>query len=143
MIVGRLDFHKNSAEIEKNTPYSKEKIRDLPSLVKTCDGIGISGANEHSASVLTSYSKTKKIRAIHSSETQESIRKSKQITGKSETLRALSLNPDFLIHMTHAAKSDIQVTAKKTEGIVICPSSNSVLAEGLPDLEKMHNAGFL
>ena len=143
IILGRLDFHQNSSEIKKNTPFSKEKIRDLPSLVKTCDGIGISGANEHSASVLISYSKTKKIRAIHSSETQESVRKSKQITGKSETLRALLLNPDFLIHMTHASKSDLQATAKKTGGIVICPRANSSLAEGIPDIEKMQNAGCL
>ena len=143
IILGRLDFHQNSSEIKKNIPFPKEKIQDLPSLVKTCDGIGISGANEHSTSVLTSYSKTKKLRAIHSSETKESVRKSKQITGKSETLRALSLNPDFLIHMTHASKSDLQITAKKTRGIVICPRANSSLAEGIPDIEKMQNAGCL
>ena len=143
IILGRLDFHQNSSEIKKNTPFPKEQIQDLPSLVKTCDGIGISGANEHSTSVLTSYSKTKKLRAIHSSETKESVRKSKQITGKSETLRALSLNPDFLIHMTHASKSDLQITAKKTRGIVICPRANSSLAEGIPDIEKMQNAGCL
>ncbi|MFB1006635.1 MAG: cytosine deaminase, partial [Nitrosopumilus sp.] len=108
IILGRLDFHQNSSEIKKNNPFPKEKIQDLPSLVKTCDGIGISGANEHSTSVLTSYSKTKKLRAIHSSETRESVRKSKQLTGQSETIRALSMKPDFLIHMTHASKSDLQ-----------------------------------
>ena len=143
IILGRLDFHQNSSEIKKNTPLPKEKLLELPSLVKTCDGIGISGANEHSTSVLTSYSKTKKLRAIHSSETLESVRKSKQITGKSETLRALSLNPDFLIHMTHASKSDLEVTSKKTRGIVICPRANSSLSEGIPDIEKMQNAGCL
>ena len=143
IILGRLDFHQNSSEIKKNNPLPKEKLLELPSLVKTCDGIGISGANEHSTSVLTSYSKTKKLRAIHSSETLESVRKSKQITGKSETLRALSLNPDFLIHMTHASKSDLEVTSKKTRGIVICPRANSSLSEGIPDIEKMQNAGCL
>ncbi|HJM00652.1 MAG TPA: amidohydrolase family protein, partial [Nitrosopumilus sp.] len=116
---------------------------ELPTLIKTCDGIGISGANEHSTSVLKSYSKTKKLRAIHSSETQESIRKSKRITGKSETLRALSIKPDFLIHMTHASKSDLETTSKKTRGIVICPRANSSLSEGIPDIEKMQNAGCL
>ena len=143
IILGRLDFHQNSSEIKKNNPLPKEKLLELPSLVKTCDGIGISGANEHSTSVLTSYSKTKKLRAIHSSETLESVRKSKQITGKSETLRALSLNPDFLIHMTHASKSDLEVTSKKTRGIVICPRANSSLSEGIPDIEKMQDAGCL
>jgi cytosine/adenosine deaminase-related metal-dependent hydrolase len=143
IILGRLDFHQNSSEIKNNSPFPIEKIRELPSLVKTCDGIGISGANEHSTSVLNSYSKTKKLRAIHSSETQESVRKSKQITGKSETLRALSVKPDFLIHMTHASKSDLQAAVKKTRGIVICPRANSSLAEGIPDIQKMENAGCL
>ena len=143
IILGRLDFHQNSSEIKNNSPFPKEKLLLLPSLVKTCDGIGISGANEHSNSVLKSYSKTKKIRAIHSSETQESVQKSKRITGKSETIRALSLNPDFLIHMTHASKSDLETTSKKTRGIVICPRANSSLSEGIPDIEKMQNAGCL
>ena len=143
IILGRLDFHQNSSEIKKNSPFPIEKIRELPSLIKICDGIGISGANEHSTSVLTSYSKTKKLRAIHSSETQESVSKSKRITGKSETLRALSVKPDFLIHMTHASKSDLQIVSKKTRGIVICPRANSSLAEGIPDIQKMENAGCL
>jgi cytosine/adenosine deaminase-related metal-dependent hydrolase len=143
IILGRLDFHQNSSEIKKNISFPKEKLRELPSLLKICDGIGISGANEHSNSVLTSYSKTKKLRAIHSSETKESVRKSKQISGKSETLRALSLKPDFLIHMTHASKSDLEATSKKTRGIVICPRANSSLSEGIPDIEKMQNAGCI
>ncbi len=143
IILGRLDFHQNTSEIKKNRPLPSEKISELPTLIKTCDGIGISGANEHSTSVLKSYSKTKKLRAIHSSETQESIRKSKRITGKSETLRALSIKPDFLIHMTHASKSDLETTSKKTRGIVICPRANSSLSEGIPDIEKMQNAGCL
>ena len=143
ILLGRLDFHQNTSEIKKNTPLPKEKLLELPSLVKICDGIGISGANEHSTSVLKSYSKTKKLRSIHSSETIESVQKSKRITGKSETLRALSLKPDFLIHMTHASKSDLEATSKKTRGIIICPRANSSLSEGIPDIEKMQNAGCL
>ena len=46
------------------------------------------GANENSNSVLNHYSKTTKIRAIHSAETKQSTSKSKKITGKSETIRA-------------------------------------------------------
>lgn len=143
ILLGRLDFHQSTSEIKKNSPFPKEKIRELPSLLKICDGIGISGANEHSTSVLHSYSKTKKLRAIHSSETIESVQKSKRITGKSETFRALSLKPDFLIHMTHASKKDLDDTSKKTRGIIICPRANSSLSEGIPDIEKMQNAGCL
>ena len=106
--------------------------------------IGISGANEHSTSVLHSYSKTKKLRAIHSSETNRKCSKIKnELLENLKPLRALSLKPDFLIHMTHASKKDLDVTSKKTRGIIICPRANSSLSEGIPDIEKMQNAGCL
>ena len=140
-ILGRIEFYQKPSEIKKNQPFPKEKIPELNSILKKCDGIGISGANENSTSTLQYYSKTSKLRAIHSSETKESVSKSKKITGKSETTRALSLNPHFLVHMTFASKSDLLATAKKTTGLVICPRANSSLAEGIPDIEMMQKAG--
>ncbi|MFQ5496946.1 MAG: amidohydrolase family protein [Nitrosopumilus sp.] len=141
IILGRVEFYQMPTEIKKNKPYPKEKIPELDALIKKCDGIGISGANENSNLVLKYYSKTPKLRAIHSSETKQSISKSKKVTGKSETIRALSLNPHFLVHMTFASKSDLLATAKKTTGVVICPRANSSLAEGIPDIEMMQKAG--
>ena len=141
IILGRIEYYQDSLEIKKNTPFPKSKIHELTALLKKCDGIGISGANENSTSVLNYYSKTTKIRAIHSSETKQSTTKSKKITGKSETTRALSLKPDFLVHMTYATKSDLIAAAKTTRGIVICPRANSSLAEGIPDIELMQKAG--
>jgi len=141
IILGRVEFYQTSDEIRKNQPFPREKIEDLSTLVKKCDGIGISGANENSTSVLNYYSKTKKFRAIHSSETKQSVSKSKKITGKSETVRSLSLKPHFLVHMTYASKNDLCAVAKKTRGIVICPRANSSLAEGIPDIELMQKAG--
>ena len=143
IILGRVEFYQKSSEITKNISFPKDKIKDLTVLLKQCDGIGISGANENSTSVLNYYSKTQKLRAIHSSETKQSVRKSKKITGISETKRALSLKPHFLIHMTHASKDDLQVVAKKTRGIVICPRANSALAEGIPDIELMQKTGCI
>jgi len=118
-----------------------EKRRQLVDILKKCDGIGISGVNENSNSVLKFYSNTKKLRAIHSAETLDSIRTSKQITGKSEILRALQLKPHFLVHMTHASKNELFLTSKKTRGIVVCPRANAALAEGIPDLGMMLKAG--
>ncbi|WP_428325280.1 amidohydrolase family protein [Nitrosopumilus sp.] len=141
IILGRVDFYQNSAEIKKNLPISKEKAQELPTILQKCDGIGVSGANENSNSVLNHYSKTSKIRAIHSAETKQSVSKSKKMTGKSETIRALSLKPHFLVHMTHASKSDLHVAAKKIRGIVVCPRANSSLAEGIPDITMMQQAG--
>lgn len=102
IILGRLEFYQGYKEIKKNLSFPSTKRAEFLRLVKNCDGIGISGANENSDSVLDYYSKNSKFRAIHSAETKQSTTKSKRITGKSETIRALSLKPDFLVHMTYA-----------------------------------------
>ena len=141
IILGRIEFYQDPKEIKKNTSFPSTKSSEFLSLLKQCDGIGVSGANENSNSVLNYYSKVSKIRAIHSSETKQSITKSKKMTGKSETIRALSLKPDFLVHMTYASKSDLHLASKKTRGIVICPRANSSLAEGIPDIELMQKSG--
>ena len=141
IILGRMEFYQDTKEIKKNLSFPSTKSSEFISLLKKCDGIGVSGANENSNSVLNYYSKVSKIRAIHSSETKQSITKSKKMTGKSETIRALTLKPDFLVHMTYASKSDLHLASKKTRGIVICPRANSSLAEGIPDIELMQKSG--
>ena len=141
IILGRLEYYQNNIEIKNNTPFPKTKIKELTNLIKKCDGLGISGANENSQSVLNFYSKTTKIRAIHSSETKKSVSTSKNITGKSETIRALNAKPHFLVHMTYASKGDLFSTAKKTRGIVICPRANAALAEGIPNIDLMKKSG--
>ncbi|MCV0400301.1 MAG: amidohydrolase family protein [Nitrosarchaeum sp.] len=141
IVLGRLDFYQNPTEIRKNIHLSKSQLIELDDLLKKCDGLGISGANENSTSVLNYYSKTQKIRAIHSSETKQSVVTSKKITGKSETIRALNLKPHFLVHMTYASLGDLHAASKRTRGIVICPRANASLAEGIPDIELMKKAG--
>jgi cytosine/adenosine deaminase-related metal-dependent hydrolase len=141
IVLGRLEFYQNVKEIQKNISFPSTKSTEFISLLKKCDGIGVSGANENSTSVLNHYSKISKLKAIHSAETKQSITKSKKITGKSETMRALSLKPDFLVHMTYASKTDLLMASKKTRGIVICPRANSSLAEGIPDIELMQKSG--
>lgn len=141
IILGRMEFYQNTKEIQKNSSFPRTKSSEFLSLLKKCDGIGVSGANENSISVLNHYSKISKLKAIHSAETKQSTTKSKKITGKSETARALSLRPDFLVHMTYASKSDLQMASKKTRGLVVCPRANSSLAEGIPDIELMQKSG--
>ncbi len=141
VILGRLEFYQNNIEIKKNTPFPKNKIKELKKLLKNCDGLGISGANENSQSVLRYYAKTSKIRAIHSSETSRTVSISKRNTGKSETKRALNLKPHFMVHMTYASNEDLFVVAKKTRGIVICPRANASLAEGIPKIDLMKKNG--
>ena len=143
IILGRMELYQNSKEIKKNISFPSTKINEFLNLLKKCDGIGVSGANENSTSVLNHYSKTTKLRAIHSAETKQSTSKSKKVTGKSETIRALTLKPDFLVHMTYASKTDLLKSSKKTRGIVICPRANSALAEGIPDIELMQKSGCI
>ena len=141
IILGRVESYQDAKEIKKNLSFPRAKSYELFELLKKCDGIGISGANENSNSVLNYYSKVPKIRAIHSAETKQSVTQSKKVTGKSETIRALTMKPDFLVHMTYASKSDLKMASKKTKGIVICPRANSSLAEGIPDIDLMQKSG--
>ena len=137
VILGRVEFYQNRQQIAKNEGFPQQRKPELAELLKKCDGLGISGANENSNAVLKFYSRSEKLRAIHASETEESVSAAKRNTGKSETLRALQLRPHFLVHMTHASKSDLHLASKKTRGIVVCPRANASLAEGVPDVEMM------
>jgi cytosine/adenosine deaminase-related metal-dependent hydrolase len=141
IILGRIEYYQDLKSIKKNIPLPLSKKTELARLLKKCDGLGISGPNENSDSVLKYYSNTKKIRAIHSAETLESYVISKKITGKTETQRALLLKPHFLVHMTHASKKDLLLVAKHKTSIVVCPRANAALAEGIPDVTLMMKTG--
>ncbi|MDI1494879.1 MAG: cytosine deaminase [Cenarchaeum symbiont of Oopsacas minuta] len=141
IILGRLNLYQNRQQIRQNHTRAREYVQELAELLKKCDGVGISGANEHSNATLQMYSKMPKIRAIHCMETRDSVRVSREITGRSEIIRALALRPDFLVHMTQASRTDLRLAAKKTRGIVVCPRANATLMEGLPDVYAMSQAG--
>ena len=137
VILGRIDYYQTPNEIKKNTPMPKSYQTQLELLLRGCEGVGIRGANENSNSNLHTYSKIKKLRAIHSAETLQSYSLSKKNSGKTEPKRALLSKPTFLVHMTFASKSDLRQVSNKTRGIVICPRANAALAEGIPDIELM------
>jgi cytosine/adenosine deaminase-related metal-dependent hydrolase len=141
IILGRVEYYQNQKQIKQNIPFPNSKKEELEILLKKCDGLGISGSNENSTSVLKYYSKIKKIRAIHSEETIESSKQSKNLTRKTETQRALFLKPHFLVHMTYCSERDLRQVAKKTRGVVICPRANAALAEGIPNVINMSKAG--
>ena len=141
IILGRIDYYQELNSIKKNTQLPDSKKEELKTLLKKCDGIGISGPNEFSDSVLKFYSRVPKIRAIHSAETLESCRTSKKITTKTETQRALLLKPNFLVHMTYASKKDLMIASKNKTSIVVCPRANAALAEGIPNVSLMMQNG--
>ena len=137
IILGRIEFYQSKDQIKKNTSIPQSYQNQIELLLKNCDGIGISGPNENSDSSLKQFSKMKKIRAIHCAETKQSYLKSKQTTRKTEPTRSMLLKPDFLVHMTYASKSDLNMASKKTRGIVVCPRANASLAEGIPNIVQM------
>ena len=141
IIMGRIEYYQNFKSIQNNEPLPKLKKMDLKNLLTNCNGLGISGPNEFSNSALRYFSQSKKIRAIHSSETEESNKLSQKIYGKTETQRALLIKPNFLVHMTYASKKDLTLISKKKISIVVCPRANGSLAEGIPNIDLMFNTG--
>jgi len=137
IILGRIEYYQSKEQIKRNTPIPQSYQNQIDTLLKNCDGIGISGSNENSDSSLKQFSKIKKIRAIHCAETKQSYLKSKQTTRRTEPKRSMLLKPDFLVHMTYASKSDLKFVSKKIKGIVVCPRANASLAEGIPDIVQM------
>lgn len=141
VILGRIDYYQDIKSIKNNVSLTSQQKSDLAEILKNCDGLGISGSNEFSNSILKYFSKQKKIRAIHSAETNESDVTSKKITKQTETCRALLAKPHFLVHMTHASKKDLLLVSKKNTSIVICPRANGALAEGIPNVNLMMEYG--
>ncbi len=141
VILGRLELYHAPREIRRDAGFPRDRACELADLAGSCDGLGISGANENSASVLRHYSGTPKLRAIHAAETEQSASASKKLTGRSETSRALGLKPHFLVHMTHASRADLRSAARRSVGIVACPRANAALAEGIPDIGLMQGSG--
>ena len=137
IILGRIDYYQTKSDIQKNTSMPESYQLELKSLLRNCDGIGISGPNENSDSNLDTYSKIKKLRAIHAAETLQSYSTSQKVFKSSEPMRALLAKPTFLVHMTFATKNDLRKISKNVRGIVICPRANAALAEGIPDIVLM------
>ena len=112
IILGRIEYYQDSKSIKNNTSMPELKKLDLKNLLTACDGLGISGPNEFSNSTIKYFATTRKIRAIHSAETEESNKISQKQYGKTETQRALLSKPHFLVHMTYASKKDLAIVAK-------------------------------
>ncbi len=138
IILGRIDYYQTKNDIQKNTSMPESYKSELKSLLRNCDGIGLSGPNENSNSNLITYSKIRKLRAIHAAETMESYSTSQKISKSTEPIRALLANPTFLVHMTFATKNDLRKVSNNVRGIVICPRANAALAEGIPDIQLMN-----
>ena len=130
--------------LENKSGLSAESASEAAKVLEIANGLGISGANEHSDSALLHYRELAKgaLVAIHAAESAETVSFSRERTGKSEVERIMAnLKPDFLVHMTNATDDDIALAATSRTGIVVCPRANGVLGAGIPKVAKMLKAG--
>lgn len=101
-----------------------------------CDGTGLSSTNDLDIDIIKSIIKqTKEKRkqfAIHAGERDSS-----------DISSALELEPDFLIHLTHAGKKDINAIAEANIPAVVCLRSNLLTRSGIPPIKKMLDEGIL
>ena len=141
--LGRINHYSSPTDTAGMPPEKREKAKQV---VELADGLGISGANENTDASLDQYRQIagKKLIAIHAAESKETVRFSKEHTGRSEVDRIMEhLKPDFVVHMTNATKNEMSLVAKSRTGVVICPRANGVLGAGIPKVAQMLRQGCL
>ena len=98
-------------------------------------GLGMSGANDLDLELLeniaTCTRKHRKFFAIHAGEKDTS-----------DIEKALSLEPDLLIHLTNATKKDLEDVADAKIPVVVCPRSNLITGAGIAPVAEMLEAGI-
>jgi cytosine/adenosine deaminase-related metal-dependent hydrolase len=145
--------HVSSQERRNSSGSLVEFKTEISEVLRSSDGFGISGANEHSDETLVTYrqvadgatigaAKHPPRIAIHAAESAETVATSKAGTGKTELERIhATLKPDILVHMTCATESDFAVCARRGTGIVTCPRANGVIGAGFPSVSLMVDKG--
>ncbi len=110
-------------------------------LLKSCDGIGLSGfgeiKDETVALIAKICKKQGKISAIHTAEYEKLQEDSIGATGKSEVQRAVEADINNLIHVTAPVGADLKLISDSGSSVVSCPRSNGTLSVGIPPLNDM------
>lgn len=140
--LGRVEHYGDPAGSEELSREEMEKGKEVLALA---GGLGISGANENTDAALAQYRQLagERLVAIHAAESKETVAFSLERTGIREVERVMRhLQPDILVHMTHANGAELALAAGKA-GVVVCPRANGVLGAGLPDVAGMLRSGCL
>jgi cytosine/adenosine deaminase-related metal-dependent hydrolase len=112
-------------------------IYEVEDLVNCSDGFGIGSVFSYSVSDLEVIREAArrhgKIIAVHVLE---------EFSDKDELKLALKhLEPDILVHMTYASRSDIAEAKERKLSIIICPRANASFSVGTPPLKQMLDEG--
>lgn len=126
MVLGR--------PVEPELPL-KVVLAEVRRLLLHSNGLGLSGANDLDFELLEEIvaftRERKKLFAIHAGEKD-----------RSDIEKALSLKPDFLIHLTNATKKDLELVAEAKIPVIVCPRSNLITGAGKPPIADMLEAGI-
>lgn len=110
-------------------------LRETEQILQTAHGIGMSGTNDvdmGTLEIIRAHTKGKnKVFAIHAGEND-----------RSDIQKALSLEPDMLIHLTKARSSDLKEIADMDIPVVVCPRSNFITGVGMSPVQDMLKAGI-
>jgi cytosine/adenosine deaminase-related metal-dependent hydrolase len=114
---------------------SQAVLDEVRRILLRCNGLGMSGTNDLDLELLeeiaTCTRRSKKLFAVHAGEKD-----------RSDIEKALSLEPDLLIHLTNATKRDLESVADAGIPIVVCPRSNFITGAGMAPIAEMLEAGI-
>ena len=137
IVLGR---HDSFLDPEVETSDVKKTTKKL---LKSCDGIGLSGFGEIRDDVAIAITDTcrkyGKISSIHAAEYHDVQEKSLRTTGNTEVQRALKTGFDLLVHLTSPIDNDLKFTGLNGVPVVSCPRSNGALSVGIPPIKEMRD----
>jgi len=113
-----------------------DAVDEIDSILELADGIGISSTNDYAkgfaAAIAGRTRRQRGVFAIHAGELDST-----------DIRAALELDPDLLIHLTHASRDDLRGVAEENIPVVVCIRSNLVTRVGIPPVKEMLTAGLL
>ncbi len=114
---------------------NQELRQEVERILLDADGLGMSGASDMDMRILRTVEQltksNQKTFAIHAGE-----------NGRDDIDKALSLDPDLLIHLTQADHTDLKEVADMDIPVVVCPRSNFITGVGMAPVREMLKAGI-
>ncbi len=115
--------------------------RNARKILKSCDGIGLSGfgeiTDENASTITKTCRKMGKLSSIHVAEYKKLQEDSLDLHGKTEVQRSVETGFDLLVHLTSPAGCDLETVGKNRVPVVLCPRSNGALSVGIPPVHEM------
>ena len=113
-----------------------DAVDEIDSILELASGIGISSTNDYERGVAAAIAgRTRRqggVFAIHAGEPDST-----------DIRDAIELDPDLLIHLTHASREDLRGVAEENIPVVVCIQSNLVTRVGIPPVKEMLTQGLL